>query len=127
MARLPVVQANTAIAVMFPISVVFYMALFTTDPLTTGAGTEVSGGGYARQPLMFAGPSDGSSISGPAYPTQTFPNVPALPGGVPYFGLYTAATGGNYTGGGTTTGLGNAIPAGATITFAQGQVSVTVA
>jgi len=34
-----------------------YLALYTTDPGEAGAGVEVSGGSYARQPVTFAAPS----------------------------------------------------------------------
>lgn len=36
-----------------------YVALFTTAPDDTGAGTEVSGGGYTRQEITFDAASNG--------------------------------------------------------------------
>lgn len=36
-----------------------YMALFTVTPSDTGGGTEVTGGGYARQAVTFGAPSGG--------------------------------------------------------------------
>ena len=36
-----------------------YMALFTVTPSDTGGGTEVTGGGYARQAITFGAPSGG--------------------------------------------------------------------
>jgi hypothetical protein len=53
--------------------------------------------------------------------------MPAEAGGIPFFGIFSAVTAGTYEGGGTTTGLSTALPAGATVNFAAGQVSVNIA
>jgi hypothetical protein len=126
MARLPAAQANAAITAMFPTATTYYLALFTTDPSTTGASGEVTGGSYARQPINFAAPSGGTAVSGGSNPAQSFTNMPVEAGGIPYFGIFSAATAGTYEGGGTTSGLSGSIPAGATVSFAAGQVSVAV-
>ena len=52
--------------------------------------------------------------------------MPVESGGVPYFGLFTAATSGTYLGGGTSSGLSGAISAGSTISFAIGAVTTSL-
>ena len=124
MARLPVAQENTGLNAMFVPSTTYYLALYTTDPSTTGASGEVTGGSYARQAIAFGSASAGSQASTNA---QTFTGMPVLAGGAPYFGLFTAASGGTYLGGGTTTGLSGAISAGSTVTFSIGSVTTALA
>lgn len=73
-----------------------YLALFTTTPAMPAGtgGVEVSGGGYARQPITF-----GVSGSGPAVASNSalvqFPTATADWGTVVGAGLYDALTGGN--------------------------------
>ena len=124
MARLPVAQENTGLNAMFVPATTYYLALFTTDPSTTGASGEVTGGSYARQGIAFGSASAGSQASTNA---QTFTGMPVLAGGAPYFGLFTAASSGTYLGGGTTTGLSGAISAGSTVTFSIGSVTTALA
>jgi hypothetical protein len=119
-------MANTMLAAGFPTATNFYLALFTTDPGTTGSSGEMTGGGYGRQLINFAAPAGGSAVSGGSNPAQNFTNVPAAAGGIPYFGIYTAVTAGTYDAGGTTSGLSGSIPAGATVSFAAGQVSLSI-
>lgn len=126
MARLAAATANVMVAAAFPTATTYYLALFTSDPGTTGSAGEVVGGSYARQPLNHAAPSGGVAVSGGANPVQNFTNMPAEGGGIPYFGVFSAVSGGTYEYGGTTTGLGVGIPAGATVSFAAGQISVGV-
>jgi hypothetical protein len=127
MARLPAAIANTMLTAAFPTATNFYMALFSADPGTTGTAGELTGGGYARQLINFATPAGGVSVSGGTNPAQNFTNVPAEAGGIPYFGVFSAVTAGTYEFGGTTSGLSGSIPAGATVSFAAGQVSLTLA
>ena len=124
MARLPAAQENVGLNAMFVPSTTYYLALYTTDPGTTGASGEVTGGSYARQTIAFGSASAGSQASTNA---QNFTGVPVLAGGAPYFGLFTAASGGTYLGGGTTTGLSGAISAGSTVTFSIGSVTTALA
>lgn len=126
MARLPTAQANAAVAAMFPTASTYYLALFTTDPGTAGSSGEVTGGSYARQALTFSTASGGTSVSGGTSASQSFTNMPAEAGGIPYFGIFSAVSGGTYLGGGTTSGLSGSIPSGATVSFAAGQVSVSI-
>jgi hypothetical protein len=71
-----------------------HASLYTTTPTATTPGTEVTGSGWARQPVVWsAGASDGSITA-----TIVF-NVPAgqtVVGG----GFHSALTGGNYLDGG---------------------------
>lgn len=112
------------LAAAFPSATTFYLALFTSDPTTVGTTGEVTGGSYSRQAVTFTAPSGGTTASTGAL---SFPNMPAEAGGINFFGIFSAPTGGTYEGGGTTTGLSSAIPSGATVNFAAGQVSLNVA
>lgn len=103
-------------------STTYYLSLHTASPGTTGA-SEVSGGSYARQAITFGAASAGSQVS---TNSQSFTNMPAEAGGVPDFGIWSAASGGTYLCGGTTSGLSGAISSGATVTFATGAVSLNV-
>jgi hypothetical protein len=123
MARLPTAQEDAALDAMFVPGTVYYLALFSTDPGTTGASGELSGGSYARQPITFGSASGGVKVSSGTDASQSFTNLPAEAGGIPYAAIYSAVTSGTYLGGLTTTGLSGAIGAGATVDFASGEVS----
>ena len=60
MARLPAAQENAGLNAMFVPSTTYYLALFTSDPSTTGASGEVTGGSYARQSIAFGSATSGS-------------------------------------------------------------------
>lgn len=122
MARIATTTANSGLDGMLTTSTTYYLALFTTDPGTTGASGEVSGGSYARQSIVFAAASSGSKASNTA---QTFTNVPSLSGGAPYFGIFSAASGGTYIAGGTTNSS-TAISAGSSITVASGAITFSL-
>ncbi len=68
----------------------WYLALFTTDPGDGDSGTEVSGGGYARQSATFTVTNDTASNSA----AIEFPTATANYGTVSHVGVYTASTGG---------------------------------
>jgi hypothetical protein len=51
--------------------------------------------------------------------------MPVEASGVPYFGIYTASTSGTYLGGGTVSGVAS-VPAGATVAFASGAVTLSL-
>jgi len=123
MSRIPTAQENTALNAMFVPTTTYYLALFTTDPGTTGASGEVSGGSYARQALVFGSASSGTTTSTDA---QNFTNMPAEGSGVPYFGVFSASSGGTYLGGGSTSGLSGAISAGSTVAFAIGAITFSL-
>jgi hypothetical protein len=69
-----------------------YIALFTSDPTDAGTGTEVTGGGYARQPITFNAPSNGQVTNAADI---LFPVATASWGTVTHIGIYDASTGGN--------------------------------
>lgn len=69
-----------------------YVALFTTAPTVSGGGTEVTGGGYARQTVTFAAPVNGQTTN---TGDVIFPIAAAAWGTITAFGIYDAATGGN--------------------------------
>lgn len=77
--------------------VALYVSLHTADPGTTGT-SEATGGSpaYARKAITWASPVTGGDL------TQTTPNpvfdVPA--GTYTHFGLWSAASGGTFYGGG---------------------------
>ena len=123
MARLPAAQENAGLNAMFVPSTTYYLALFTSDPGTTGASGEVTGGSYARQSIAFGSATSGSQASTTA---QNFTSMPLEASGVPYFGIFTASTSGTYLGGGTTSGLSGSIPAGSTVAFAIGAVTTSL-
>lgn len=69
-----------------------YLALYTVAPGEAGGGTEVSGGGYARQSVTFSAPSPDSSSN---TTDVTFPVATGNWGTVVAFGVFDAASGGN--------------------------------
>lgn len=73
-----------------------WVALYSTNPTAADTGTEVTGGGYARQKAVFTSPT----ISGDVALVQntaeiTFPQLTANAGTAAYVGLRDASTGGN--------------------------------
>lgn len=122
MALLSTTAENTAIAAIFVPGTTYYLSLHSATPGTTGTN-EISGGSYARQSLVFGSASSGSEASSTS---QTFSSLPAESSGMPYFGIWSAATGGTYIGGGTTTGLSAALPSGISVNFAVGAVTVSI-
>ncbi len=69
-----------------------YAALYTAAPSDAGGGTEVSGGGYARQAITFGAPSSGA-VSNSA--DVNFGTASANWGTVTHFGVFDASTAGN--------------------------------
>lgn len=71
-----------------------YVALYTVAPTDTGGGTEVSGGGYARQTATFnvsgTNPTTASNTAAIEYPTAT-----ADYGTVVAVGILDASSSGN--------------------------------
>jgi hypothetical protein len=73
-----------------------YVALFTTPTDKDGGGTEVSGGGYARQPVTFGAPGPGVNGHRVANSAEVlFPEATANWGVVTHVAIFDAATGGN--------------------------------
>lgn len=69
-----------------------YVALYTADPGDADAGTEVSGGSYARQSVSFGAPADGVASNDA---DVTFPEATANWGTITHVGIRDALTGGN--------------------------------
>ena len=69
----------------------WYLALYTAAPSDTGGGTEVSGGGYARQSVTFT--VSGTTASNNA--AIEFPTATASYGTVTHIGVFDASTAGN--------------------------------
>jgi hypothetical protein len=96
-----------------------YMSLHTAAPGLTGAN-EVSGNAYARTAIAFGAPTGGS---GAETGTTTFPApTPANWGTVTHFGLWDAATAGNYLLGDALTNA-VATSVGVPVTFPAGNVT----
>jgi len=68
-----------------------YVALFTAAPSDSGGGTEVSGGGYARQTIAFTTSGDTTSNNA----AIEFPTATANYGSVTHVGIYDASSAGN--------------------------------
>ena len=70
----------------------WYVGLFTSDPTDTGAaGTEVSGGSYARVAVTFNVTGDTASNTA----SVEFPTATANRGTVSHIGIHDALSGGN--------------------------------
>lgn len=116
MPRVATPELEAAVGGAFVPGTTYYLSVHSADPGTTGA-SEFSGGGYARQPIVFAaGSSDGVIASNAAI---TVPNAGTV--AATYFGIWTTASTGTYKGGGL---LGSPVTA-ASISFASGAVTFT--
>jgi hypothetical protein len=69
-----------------------YVALFTVAPTLVTPGTEVSGGSYTRQPVVFSSPALGQTSNNA---DVNFPIATVAWGTVVAFGLFDQASGGN--------------------------------
>lgn len=116
MARFSTTGINNALNGLFPSTSTFYLALFSSDPGTTGTTGEITSYTGSRPAFQFNAATGGTQTG----PTSVinFSVTATLASGAPYFGIFTAATGGTYLVGGATTGLTGSIASGATITFA---------
>ena len=99
-----------------------YVALFIGDP--AGAGSEVSGGSYARVAHSAWDSASGKATENTG--TITFPTSTATWGGtIDYFALYDASTAGNMLGSGALDTNRSVTAAGITLSFADGALDVT--
>ena len=73
-----------------------FLALYLSDPTDADTGTEVTGGGYVRQRVIFDAPvaSGGESTASNSQAIE-FPVATTPWGNVIYFGIKDAATGGS--------------------------------
>lgn len=96
-----------------------YIALFNGDP--EGAGSELTGGGYARQTCAL-GTATGGTVSNTA--DEVFTATGNM-GTADYAAVYSASTGGTlYVGSALSTG--RAMVTGATLTFVTGAIDLTI-
>jgi len=116
----------------------FYIGLHTTSPTDSSAGTETSGGSYARQPIaaslanMAGTQSAGSTTASTGTNATTsnnnvitFTNMPDTSTvGLVSFGIYDAVSGGNLLEYAALTGQPIKASAGATLTFAAGALTI---
>ena len=73
-----------------------FLALYISSPTVDDVGTEIQGGGYARQRIAFSAPvrvDENTQISNSA--EIRFPVATADWGNISHFAIRTAATGGN--------------------------------
>ena len=105
-----------------------YMSIHTASPANTGANEIVGNTGYTgtRPAISWSAFATDHQTSGGANAVQTFPMLVLESGGIPYFGIWTAATAGTFITGGPTSGLSGSIPIGANVTFTSA-VTLTVA
>ena len=93
MPRIPTAGLNAAVAAAIVPGTTYYLSAHSADPGTTGA-SELSGGGYARQTIVFGSASGGvvSNNAAIAIPTSGATAVS-------HFGVWSASTAGTYLGG----------------------------
>lgn len=102
-----------------------YVALFTAvSDAEAGTGTEVSGGGYARQAVTFGSPSNGVSSNSA---TVTWTASSGNFGTCSHFCVFDASTGGNALTAIKALSSSKVINDGDTATFAVSALSLTAA
>jgi hypothetical protein len=107
-----------------------YIGLFSvtpTDAYTSGSpdGTEASGGGYARASATFDAASGGATANTGVVTFTESTGAWASGASLPYFGVFTAASGGSLIGYGTLTTARTVDAAGITLSFAAGALDIT--
>lgn len=116
MARLPAAGENAAGNAVLVAGTTYYLSLHSADPGTTGA-SEFSGGGYARQAIVFTTWTTGATANTAAIAVPNAGTTAAL-----YVGVWSAVTVGTYE---TGAALGSSVTA-ASVTFAIGAVAFSV-
>ena len=110
-------------AILTPLTTTAYVSLHTADPADTGA-SELVGNGYARQgPVTFANAGNNPTVAS-NNAVLTYPAATGVWGTITHFGLWDAATTGNFRGSGALTAskiIGN----GDTARFAAGALTIT--
>ena len=110
-------------AVLTPLTTTAYVSLHTADPGNTGT-SEVSGSAYARfGPVAFANAGNNPTVASNSA-IVTFPAATGSWGTVLYFGIWTAATGGNFLGSGALT-TPKAVGNGDTARFIANALTIT--
>jgi hypothetical protein len=111
-------------AVLAPLITNAYVSLHTADPGNTGASEVTGDPAYARQgPVAFTeAPSNPTVASNSAI--ITYPAATALWGTISFFGVWDAATGGNFRGSGAVT-TPKSVNTGDTARFAANSLTIT--
>lgn len=99
-----------------------YVALYTTATDDASGGSEVSGGGYARQVVTFSAPSNGVASNSA---TVTFPAATAGWGTVTHVAVTDAPSGGNRLFHGPLA-ISKSINSGDVFTLPSGQLEITI-
>jgi hypothetical protein len=111
-------------AVITPLVTTAYVSLHTADPGDTGAN-EVSGGGYARQgAVAFTNAGNNPTVASNSA-IVTFPTATSAWGTISFFGLWDAATAGNFRGAGSVA-TAQPINIGDTARFLANTLTITV-
>jgi len=97
-----------------------YVALYTVAPTDSTAGTEVTGGSYARQAATFDAASSGATQNDS---NLDFADMPACT--VVAIGIHDASTGGNLLVHGTLT-ANKSLDAGDTLRIATGDLDISI-
>ena len=98
-----------------------YLGLYTAAPTDAGGGTEVTGGGYARQAVAFGAPS-GGAIANTA--VEDFTASGAAYGTVVAVGVFDASSAGNLLAWDTI--ASTVINDGDTLRFPIGDIDITL-
>lgn len=99
-----------------------YLALYTSDPGDDNSGTEVSGGGYARQVISFNAASAGSASSSTE---ETFTASGGNWGNITHIGILDASTAGNLLYHGALSSS-KTVNDGDSLVFSSGDVTITL-
>lgn len=111
---------NTALPVVSTLRV----GLFTAAPTDAGGGTEVTGGGYARQAVTFGAPTQNGEDAVIANTGAVTFNRTGTPVNAVAVGYYDAATAGNLLAWSTITSA--ALGDNEVVSFPVGQLQVTL-
>lgn len=103
----------------------WYVALYTVAPSDSGGGTEVSGGGYARQTVTFAAATSGTGTTSNTGDVSWTASGAAF-GTVVAIGIHDAVSGGNLLWHGNMT-ASKTIADGDTLEFSAGNIDLTLA
>lgn len=99
-----------------------YLALYTAAPTDAGGGTEVTGGGYARQVIPFATQAASGLISNTTAVSFTASGAPY--GTVVAVGIFDASTAGNLLAWDAITSA--TVNDGDTLNFAIGEIDISL-
>jgi hypothetical protein len=109
--------------ILTPLTTTAYVSLHTADPGLTGT-SEVSGGAYARQgPVAFVNAGNEPTVASNSA-IVTYPAATAAWGTIGWFGIWDAATAGNFRGSGALSAA-KTVNNGDTARFLANQLTIT--